>query len=117
MKTHPNIKHKESLNFGEKIAKYITEKIGTFNCAILFCIIAFVSLPSVVASHNALIIVAWVAQTFLQLVLLPIIIVGQNLQSRHSEYIADATYENDVDMHKHLDRVENIVTVILNKLE
>jgi hypothetical protein len=38
--------------------------------------------------------VAWIAQTFLQLVLLPIIIVGQNLQAAESEKRAIATYDD-----------------------
>ena len=42
---------------------------------------ALVSLSAAVKTHNKIIIVAWVAQTFLQLVLLPIIIVCQNAQA------------------------------------
>jgi hypothetical protein len=45
-------------------------------------------------SGNSLIIVSWVAQTFLQLVLLPIIIVGQNIQAASSDARAIATYED-----------------------
>jgi len=40
------------------------------------------------------VIVSWVAQTFLQLVLLPIIIVGQNIQAKSSDDRAIATYED-----------------------
>jgi hypothetical protein len=35
--------------------------------------------------------VAWVAQTFLQLVLLPVIIVGQNLQAQAADTRAEDT--------------------------
>jgi len=105
MKKHVNSIHKESLTIGEKVAKFITKQIGTIGCAIIFAIIAFISLPSVIETHNALIIVAWLAQTFLQLVLLPIIMVGQNLQSRHSEYLAESTYENDIEIHKDVDKI------------
>ena len=62
--------------------------------AYLFCILSLVSLPSVLASGNAVVIVAWIAQTFLQLVLLPIIIVGQNIQAQASDARAIATYED-----------------------
>jgi len=102
-----NEQHKDSLTVGEKISLYITSKVGTIGCAIFFAIIAFISLPSVIASHDALIIVGWVAQTFLQLVLLPVILLGQNLQSRHSEYLAEATYENDIDMHNDVDIIKS----------
>ena len=89
-----NKKHSESLSFSEKIAKFITDKIGTMACAVLFALLTFVSLPAVIGSHDIVLIIAWITQTFFQLVLLPIIIVGQNLQSRHSEMRADATYED-----------------------
>lgn len=117
MKRKVNDKHKDSLTLGEKISQWITNRVGTIGCAIFFAVIAFISFPSVIASHNALIIVGWLAQTFLQLVLLPIIMVGQNLQSRHSEFLAEATYENDIDMHKDVEAVKKDVEKILEKLE
>ncbi|WP_255445216.1 hypothetical protein [Synechococcus sp. ROS8604] len=46
-------------------------------------------MPEALASQDPLKIVSWVAQTFLQLVLLPIIIVGQNIQSNIAEQQAD----------------------------
>ena len=52
------------------------------------------SLPAAIASHDPIIIVAWIAQTFLQLVLLPVIIVGQNIQAAASDARAAATYED-----------------------
>jgi hypothetical protein len=45
-------------------------------------------------SGSAIIIVAWIAQTFLQLVLLPVIIVGQNIQAAASDDRANATYKD-----------------------
>ncbi|TLU88433.1 MAG: DUF1003 domain-containing protein [Chlorobium sp.] len=60
-------------------------------CAYIFAFLAFISLPAAINSHDPIIIVAWIAQTFLQLVLLPIIIVGQNVQAAAS----DARAEND----------------------
>jgi hypothetical protein len=62
--------------------------------AYLFVGLALISLPAAIASGNELVIVAWIAQTFLQLVLLPIIIVGQNLQAAESEKRAIATYDD-----------------------
>lgn len=69
----------------DKAAVFITEKVGTVWCAILFTCLSLVSLPGALASHDALVIVGWVAQTFLQLVLLPIIMVGQNVASAKTE--------------------------------
>ncbi len=72
----------------------ITKSVGTMWCAYLFAILSLVSLPAAIASHSAIIIVAWIAQTFLQLILLPIIIVGQNIQAVASDSRAAATYQD-----------------------
>lgn len=53
--------------------------------AIIFSVLALISLPAALATNDPVVIVAWVAQTFLQLVLLPIIMVGQNVHSRKTE--------------------------------
>lgn len=65
----------------KKIALTITNAVGSMWAAYLFCALALVSLPAAIHSHDPIIIVAWIAQTFLQLVLLPIIIVAQNVQA------------------------------------
>jgi uncharacterized membrane protein len=62
-------------------------------CVAIFCVIALISLPAAIHSHNTIVIISWIAQTFLQLVLLPMLMVGQNLQGRHSETRAQADYE------------------------
>jgi len=64
-----------------KIAEGITRGVSTMWCAYLFAAIALISLPNAIRSHDTIIIVSWVAQTFLQLVLLSIIMVGQSVQS------------------------------------
>ena len=48
--------------------------------------------PSAFKTGNSLIVVAWVAQTFPQLALLPIVIVGQNVQAAAAR--AEATYND-----------------------
>ena len=53
-------------------------------CAYAFCLLSLVSLPEVISSGDPRKIVGWIAQTFLQLVLLPIIIVGQNIEAESS---------------------------------
>lgn len=68
-------------NFNRKIATKITSGVGTMTCAYLFAAIALISLPKALASHDVIVIVSWVAQTFLQLVLLSIILVGQKIGS------------------------------------
>lgn len=77
-----------------KIGLKITMVVGTMWTAYAFFALSVVSLPSALRSHDVIIIVAWIAQTFLQLVLLPIIIVGQNLQAASSDARAQATYDD-----------------------
>ncbi len=64
-----------------KIAEGITRGVSTMWCAYIFAAIALISLPNALKSHDTIIIISWVAQTFLQLVLLSIIMVGQSVQS------------------------------------
>jgi hypothetical protein len=71
--------------FNAKVAVIITRTVGTMACAYVFAIIALISLPAAINSGQVIVIVAWVAQTFLQLVLLSIIMVGQSVQSAASD--------------------------------
>ena len=77
-----------------KVGLKITVIVGTMWCAYLFTLIALVSAPSAFTTGNSLVIIAWIAQTFLQLVLLPIIIVGQNVQAAASDARSQATYDD-----------------------
>lgn len=75
----------EKINaFNEKFAVILTQSVGTMWCAYLFAALALVSLPAAVAGGIATLI-SWIAQTFIQLVLLSVIMVGQDIQSRKTE--------------------------------
>jgi hypothetical protein len=80
--------------FNCALALKITDGVGTMWCAYAFTLIALISLPSVLKTGSVVGIVAWVAQTFLQLVLLSIIIVGQNIMAAASDKRSEATYED-----------------------
>jgi len=80
--------------FNSKAALGITRSVGTMWCAYVFAALALVSLPAAIMSGSPIIIVGWIAQTFLQLVLLPVIIVGQNIQAAASDDRAAATYKD-----------------------
>jgi hypothetical protein len=79
--------------FNTFLALKITAAVGTMWCAYLFAALALVSLPSAIRGGVATTI-TWTAQTFLQLVLLSIIIVGQNVQSAAADERAEATYQD-----------------------
>jgi hypothetical protein len=78
--------------FNNALAQKITSGVATMWCAYAFALIALISLPKAIESHNVITIVSWVAQTFLQLVLLSIIMVGQNLQSAGVAQKIDETH-------------------------
>jgi hypothetical protein len=76
-----------------RVGVKITNAVGTMWCALVFAGIALVSLPSALSSRSLIVIVAWVAQTFLQLVLLSIIMVGQAVQAASLEQTIKETHD------------------------
>ncbi len=102
------------------LAVGITKVVGSMWCAYLFALLALVSFPAAVNSHDSLIIVAWIAQTFLQLVLLPIIIVGQNVQAAASDARAESDHKTLLAIHTLTAQVHDIAeqqTKILKIIE
>jgi hypothetical protein len=86
--------------FNTWLAVKITTVVGSMWMAYAFAALALVSLPFAIASGQVIVIVAWVAQTFLQLVLLPIIIVGQNVIQAANDARAEADHETLTAVHK-----------------
>ena len=78
--------------FNTWLAEKITNGVATMWCAYLFAVIALISLPKAIQSGDSIVIVSWVAQTFLQLVLLSIIMVGQKAQSQNVEDTINETH-------------------------
>jgi hypothetical protein len=101
---HPRIQQRKSerpaktddqrVGVNGKVALIITAIVGTMWTAYLFTILALISLPAALASGSVIVIVAWIAQTFIQLVLLPIIIVGQNIQGKAADKRSEQTYKD-----------------------
>jgi hypothetical protein len=78
-----------------KIAVFLTNIVGSMWCAYVFAIIALIGLrPALRPGGEG--IIAWIAQTFLQLVLLSVIMVGQNVQSVASDIRSQHTYDDTV---------------------
>ena len=95
-----DIKKADGIN--AKFAVFLTNMVGSMWCAYIFAVVAFVGLPAALkpGGEGA---VAWIAQTFLQLVLLSVIMVGQNVQSEASDARAQRTYDDTVSI---LDRLD-----------
>jgi len=106
--------------FNQRLAVAITSRVGTMWTAYLFGLLALISLPAALASRDVIIIVAWIAQTFLQLVLLPIIIVGQNVIQIANDARAQADHETLTAIHRlsvEIHAINETQTKILHALE
>jgi hypothetical protein len=79
--------------FNTKVAIVITQIVGSMWCAYAFALFDLISLPAAIRGGPST-IVSWVAQTFLQLVLLSIIMVGQNVQAAAADKRAEATFHD-----------------------
>jgi hypothetical protein len=90
----PVTSDEERVGFGAALGARITAIVGTMVTALGFALLALISLPAAIKSGDIITIVAWIAQTFLQLVLLPIIIVGQNVQGKAADKRAIQTYKD-----------------------
>lgn len=108
----------------EKLGFGITKRVGTMWAAYVFFALSLVSLPAVIIAGDPVMIVSWIAQTFLQLVLLPIIIVGQNIQAAAAEKRAVMTYEDAaavldeaIKIQKHLDHQDESLGHLISRLE
>lgn len=100
----------EHVGFNGWLAVLITKSVGSMWCAYLFAAIAFISLPDAI-HQGTVAIVSWVSQTFLQLVLLSVIMVGQQVLAKASDKQALQTY-NDAEAVLHLtDEIHRLIKV------
>ena len=81
----------EHVGFNGKIALTLTNGVGTMWCAYAFAMLALIALPYV---HTTLQWIQWISQTFIQLVMLSVIMVGQSVQGRAADKRAELTYDD-----------------------
>jgi hypothetical protein len=116
---HPNlgVALSEANGFNAKIAVFVTKIVGTMWCAYIFTGLALLGLPAALQPGGEG-VVAWIAQTFLQLVLLSVIMVGQNVQSLASDARADNTFKDTEVILDRLDaHTEGGIKEILDRIE
>lgn len=92
-KIGPHLTKDEHIGINGRLAVFITNIVSTMWCAYIFAAIALISLPSAVRGGTATLI-SWIAQTFLQLVLLSVIMVGQKVAAAASDKQALQTYKD-----------------------
>lgn len=84
----------EHIGLNGKIASIVTASVGTMWMAYLFAGLAFVALPTAIQQGSPTVLINWLSSNFLQLVLLPIIIVGQQIQAKASDKQAEQTFKD-----------------------
>jgi len=94
--------------FNSWLAINITNVVGTMWCAYAFGCLALVSLPAAIRGGTATLI-AWIAQTFLQLVLLSIIMVGQKVAAAKSDRQLEQTYKDAEALLKISDEIQTLL--------
>ena len=108
--------------FNTKVAILVTAVVGSMWCAYAFALFDLISLPTAIHIGPSA-VVTWVAQTFLQLVLLSVIMVGQNVQAAAADKRAEATFHDaSAALHElahvqgHLAAQDALLTSIAEKL-
>jgi uncharacterized membrane protein len=126
-----NIEHKKSLTPLERLAMWITDRVGTMG---FFLIIFFWTLLwlgwNLIAPHNLRFdplpaFALWLfISNMIQIFLMPLIMVGQNLQGRHAEKRAEADFDVNTKAEReiesilmHLENQGELILKILAQLE
>ena len=109
-KSGPHLIEHERLGFNGRLALLITNMVGTMWCAYLFAVLALISLPAAIKGGTATII-SWIAQTFLQLVLLSVIMVGQRVSAQASDKQALQTFKDTEALLKMQDEVHRLIKI------
>jgi len=124
--------HNAYARFNKWLAIKVTTGVGSMTCAYIFSLLALISLPAILSAfkvfHNTfpnwlvkaslIALVSWIAQTYIQLVLLSVIIVGQNIQSTASDARAAKTFEDTEVVVDRLDEhTKGGIKTILDRLD
>src|SRR5689334_20018205 len=77
-----------------RIAVFLTKHVGSMPMAYFFTLIALIGLLGILGllPSIAYTLVSWTSQSFIQLVMLPIIIVGQAVLGKHQEMMSERSY-------------------------
>jgi len=126
-----NIRHRESLSALERFAVVVTDKVGTMGFFLIIFIWTIVWLGyNTLAPMNMRFdpypaFVLWLfISNMIQIFLMPLIMIGQNLQGRHAETRAEADFDVNVRAEKevkiilsHLENQSDLILKILSKID
>jgi hypothetical protein len=113
----------EHVGVNGKIALVLTAGVGTMWCAYVFAGLALIALPAA-STGGLLALVQWVSQTFIQLVMLSVIMVGQNILAKAADKRSlmayrdgEATFHEAGQIQAHLDAQDAAINSLLDKVE
>src|SRR6266851_5017965 len=126
-----NIEHRKKLSRLERLAIWITDKVGTMGFFLVILVWTLVWLGWNTLAPNAVrfdpfpAFVLWLfLSNMIQIFLMPLIMVGQNLQGRHAEARAEADFEVNTKAEReieaillHLEAQNDLILEILHHLE
>jgi hypothetical protein len=122
-KTGPPTSTDERVGLNGRIGLTLTTVVGTMWCAYAFAGLALLVLPQALGG-GLLLFVQWLSQTFIQLVMLSVIMVGQNIVGRAADRRADMTYRDaDAILHEamqiqaHLAAQDEALNALLDKVQ
>lgn len=86
--------------FNKSLAVFVTKNVGTMWCAYIFTVIGATGIAAALTNNTTIVLlVGAISGYFLQLVLLPIIIVGQNVQAEATDARSEADHETLTALH------------------
>lgn len=104
---------RQSLN--DRIAVILTRVVGSMWCAYVFVILACFGFPG--SNATSMQLVQWISQTLIQLVMLSVIMVGQNVLHRKSEIQADTQFADIEHISARLDAQDILLKKMAARLE
>lgn len=112
-----NVQHRQQLSRMERIALVVTQRVGTMGFFLViagwsgFWLIWNLTVPRPMRFDPPPAFVLWLfISNLIQILLMPLLLVGQNVLSRHAELRTDADHETNL-------KAEQEVEVILQHLE
>jgi hypothetical protein len=105
-----NERHKaeqEASGVNTRIAVGLTTSVGTMWTAYSFAVLAIIGLLAILGWLPPLValLVVWASQTFIQLVMLPILSVGQNVLGRHAELMAEEQFNTTMNSYHSIEEI------------
>lgn len=116
-----NLKHHKNLRFQDKIALRITTAIGTMYAVYFFITVMSAWILWQMVSEQPIDPYPFAFLLFLgnivQLLFLPLILVGQSLQGKHSELRAEEEYKRTLSIYHDMEKIQEQLNLIEEKLD